>query len=538
MGDSAEVQILLQWKQESEGVVREVQASLAAIAAQASITNLILRSFAGAMADGATQTQAATAAAAGGLPAWVGMAAAIGGVAVILYPLALLIASAAIALTSFAVAGAGFIAIGALVAGVFAAIGAGVLFLGGGGGVGAAAALTTTTTALTNAKEALQEFDWVYTGVLTKLQQTQREQLVENIAKAQDAYNAALLRSQGPVGVLLNQFSQMRDTLAQQAQPLAALITQWVGGAVPGVTLLGQTIMTWFGERLPGVLSGMSKVIKDLAPDFNAFGAYFGGVMDKIGPMLAPITEAFIRLGLQGAKGLLDNLVRLSDWFVKELPTLGPIVGQIFGKIGDFVQWVASNWATLNDFAANKWPTTVKNAQEDLKKLSDWRDKNSGTITTFIGHVIDLMGAVNNLIGAWTWLMTLFDNLGIGPTRVLGAFNAIGDSLQRIVSLTYALGGHPGNLSLTTGQGGSAPAGGRAGGNIFPAAGGFEGTVTQPTLFLAGEAGPEGVSIRPKGKGGGGGGDIYVTVMGSVQTERGLALTLRETIRRLDREQR
>jgi TP901 family phage tail tape measure protein len=41
---------------------------------------------------------------------------------------------------------------------------------------------------------------------------------------------------------------------------------------------------------------------------------------------------------------------------------------------------------------------------------------------------------------------------------------------------------------------------------------GFHGVVTQPTVFLAGEAGRERVDITPRGGGGGGGGNIYATI--------------------------
>lgn len=360
---------------------------------------------------------------------WAQVAIGIGLAAAALWPFTMLLGSAVVLMTSFAVGAAGFAAIAALVAGVFGAIGAGVLVLGGGGGVGAANALTAATEKLQSAKETLVEFDAAH-PFPTVIQAQTREQDVENIAKAQLAYNDALARAQGPVGVLLGQLSTMKDTLSQQAAPLAALITQWVGGAVPGVTQLGQTIMSWFGDRLPGVLAGMSRVIKDLTPDFIAFGQYFGGIMDKVGPMLAPMAEAFARLAIQGARGLLDNLLRLSEWFVKELPTLGPKVADIFGQIGRFIQWVASEWATLNDFAINKWPTTVKNVQKDLSDLRDWWDKNGPSIKTFGQNMVDLMGQMSNVIGIFTTLYNFLNGINFSPGVVLGGINKIADALK------------------------------------------------------------------------------------------------------------
>lgn len=52
---------------------------------------------------------------------------------------------------------------------------------------------------------------------------------------------------------------------------------------------------------------------------------------------------------------------------------------------------------------------------------------------------------------------------------------------------------------------------------LIKAATGFEGIVNRPTMFLAGEAGSEAVSIRPNG---GGGGTVIVHVHGSILAER------------------
>lgn len=408
---------------------------------------------------------------------WAQVAIGIGLAAAALWPFTMLLGSAVIAMTSFAVGAAGFIALGALVAGAFAAMGAGVLLLGGGGGIGAAAALATSTTALQNAKDTLAEFDAAHPSP-TLIQAQTREQDVENIAKAQQAYNDAVARSQGPVGVLLKQLSDMRDTLAQQAAPLAALITQWVGGAIPAITQLGQSMMDWFGTRLPGVLSGVSKIIKDLTPDFISFGQYFGGVMDKIGPMLAPIVEAFARLGIQGAKGLLDNLVRLADWFVKELPTLGPIVSQVMGQIGNMIQWVATNWATLQDFVTKQWPTTVKNAQESLRQLADFWSKNGDTIKAFGQNVLDLMGVFNQIIPKFMALYDFLNGSGQTPTGLLGALNDIVGALEKIWGYASRLGLGGGPVVYP-----SSPTSPNMGGYKGPG-GGYQGGPQQPYIAI------------------------------------------------------
>jgi len=60
--------------------------------------------------------------------------------------------------------------------------------------------------------------------------------------------------------------------------------------------------------------------------------------------------------------------------------------------------------------------------------------------------------------------------------------------------------------------------------SVTKAASGFEGVVNSPTMFLAGEAGSEQVSITPHGgRGGNGSGTIIVNIAGSVITEKQLA---------------
>lgn len=71
------------------------------------------------------------------------------------------------------------------------------------------------------------------------------------------------------------------------------------------------------------------------------------------------------------------------------------------------------------------------------------------------------------------------------------------------------------------------------------------GSVLPGNIYTVGERGPEtlvmgarGGSVIPNSAHHGGGGNVYVTVMGSIQTERSLVLAIKEGIRRSDRAQR
>ena len=65
---------------------------------------------------------------------------------------------------------------------------------------------------------------------------------------------------------------------------------------------------------------------------------------------------------------------------------------------------------------------------------------------------------------------------------------------------------------------------------MIKAATGFSGMVNKPTVFLAGEAGPESVSISPNG-GKGGGITVVVNVQGSILTERELFRRVDENLK-------
>lgn len=408
--DEATVELVLKWKEENERVLTEVKAKLAELAVQAQGTNVAMSAL-----------QAAN-----NPRGWAQFAVYVGIVAVAFEPLAAIILAASVALISFTAGAAAFITIAALVAGGFVAIGAAVMLLGGGGGVGAAAALATTTTRLDSAKESLREFDAAHRGLLTTLQQQSREQLVENIATAQTKYNDALDRSRGPVGTLIAQLTVMTDAWEAQVAPMARVITTWVATAIPAVTHFGSVIFTWFGERLPAVLRGISGVLKDLTPDFEKFGAFLGHIADHVGPQLAPMAEAFSKFAFGAVEGLLTNVVRLSDWFQKELPKLGPIVSQIFGFLGSSIQGVASSWAALTDWVIANWPATVKEAQK-------WVNEMGTTLSNF--NINSLGDAVNGFIDLGLGIKSIADAV----SAILGALGQLNKALQPIADVLNAI---------------------------------------------------------------------------------------------------
>jgi hypothetical protein len=534
-GDAAEIALLIEVKKRGTEVFDDIRDQLSRLELQAVRTNLILASTAAVTSAAANAMASSNAAAGVGIPLWLALAIAITAVALALSPFLALIGSAVVILTAFTVGAAGFLTVGALVAGTLAAIGAGILFLGGGGGVGAAAALDKATAALQNANEALAEWDALHQGALTLAQQFDREQLVENIAKAQDAYNQALLRSQGPMGVLLAQLGAVRDAWAQQAAPLAAVITQWTGAAIPAIQLMGSTIIDWFGQRIPTILTMAGIFFQLLGQILQPLGVFFGQFADQVGQRWAGfsiILAQFVAAVLIPAiQGLMTNLLALSDWFTSRLPTYGPVVQQIFGGIGAAVQGVATIWGKFSDWLVANWPNVTAWVAQAIQNVTDTWNKLSPQLNLFVSQlwprVSDAIIDIGKHMDVWLpqivaiiaamailatiiiqvadWivkLMAVLDQIGITMsnfsnnirTNVWNALQgvwqwfvniigAIETTITKLGQIHWPTGGHSGNL-LGFAEGGTVP-----------------GPTGAPLLAVV----HGGETVIPAGRGGGGG---------------------------------
>lgn len=450
-------------------------------------------------------------------PWWVSLILA---VTLLLGPFVVIVGAAAVILTAFAVAGtATLVLLGGLAIG-FAAIGAAVVALGGGmGTAGAVDALVPIKQRLVDAQQALKDFNALHTGAasgpsatannrvydaqqalndfharhpgaltlaqvqqqedlqlrlsraqagdhgssggLTLAQQQQKEDLTLRLARAQDAYNIALANTHTPISILAEKIGAMGDVLAKQAQPLAALILLWVGSAIPAVTQLAQTLMTWFGERLPGVLGHINKVIHDLSPAFSAFAQFLGAMFDRNEGKIGPLVEQFIRLGLSITTGLLTALESLTNWFIVRLPTHGPVVSQIFGFLGSVVQGVASVWGKFADWLVANWPAITTMAAHAIKSISDewvkiapqWDEAQKNILPKLwqaLGYVADNAGALVPIVAA---LLIIFLDIATVVLAIVGAIEAL---IIRLGDLGRAIANSPlgllvGNLSFSGG---------------------------------------------------------------------------------------
>lgn len=161
--------------------------------------------------------------------------------------------------------------------------------------------------------------------------------------------------------------------------------------------------------------------------------------------------------------------------------------------LDDLTEWRAKNVQLLTEFFTLQIPLALGKAAEFLTNffLVDLPSWGKTGFTTLGNIIISILNGVLNGFENWLNLVRKAINKLISAANKLPGIN-----IQKISKVTIP----------------SIP--------FIAAATGFEGEVTKPTLFLAGEAGNETVSIRPNGRNGGGQITIIQNIAGSILAER------------------
>lgn len=153
----------------------------------------------------------------------------------------------------------------------------------------------------------------------------------------------------------------------------------------------------------------------------------------------------------------------------------------------------------LEDSMTNVIPTTITTNAPVI--IEAFRSMWNGVIAITNTAGAGIVAGVNSIFGSLISAMN----------SAIRAYNSAASRLRQssISMLSFSPGTFSPISSIAT------PA--------IKAATGFDGMVNRPTMFLAGEAGPEQVSITPNGGGRSGGSTLIINVGGSVVTERKLA---------------
>ena len=261
-------------------------------------------------------------------------------------------------------------------------------------------------------------------------------------------------------------------------------------GGVFGLSFVGGAAAAIAGTITGVVLGAISfpsidKILREKLPGYSDWADF------REGPMKEGLDKTF---------GVSPELRKTFDEVDKGRDVFGGkgVVGNI-GKQEDIDEQV-SMWQPVIDL----FTVTVPDALNILKDgfLKGWESITGLTNTFGAGLVSGVNGIFKSLI----------DSMNVAIVSYNRAAKKMGKST--ISRLTFTPNSFT-PIPMPT----------------VKAATGFDGMINRPTLFLAGEAGPESVSISPNGSSSGGGITVVVNVQGSILTERELFRRVDENLK-------
>lgn len=175
-----------------------------------------------------------------------------------------------------------------------------------------------------------------------------------------------------PLAKLEEHMGTMADTLGRKALPAAQEVIAWLDNLLPKVEAVGSAVIDWFGQRIPMVLQIASRAVDATFGALGNLGGAVGSFLDKVMaamPRFEPVFTAAMDVAVGAVRGLLDNLLRLSNWFTERLPAMGPQVAGIMGHIGEVIQGLGDVSGRVVDWFSAHWPTITKVADETWKSI-------------------------------------------------------------------------------------------------------------------------------------------------------------------------
>lgn len=235
-------------------------------------------------------------------------------------------------------------------------------------------------------------------------------------------------------------FKAMGEEWADRARPAVNELLRFLDRLLPAIGRTGDSIIQWFSKELPKVLAGISKLLKDLSPDFIAFGKFMATAFDQAGPVLFKFFEIVTRGGLSAIEGLTTNLIRLANWFNKESPKWQPI----WDQVGRAVQWLAGIWEKFNDWLIANWPGTMAQVQGFIDQIQKGWEKWGPLIEKLAGLVMQFVNiGLQAIIDHGEVLIPLLLGIGLNFLAVIvvlaivaGAFLTAADAIANFISNT------------------------------------------------------------------------------------------------------
>jgi len=299
----------------------------------------------------------------------------------------------------------------------------------------------------------------------------------------------------------------------QGATRLVVEAVDWLFPTLTGKKAMAGTVKA---GGLIGASFGMSIV--------SAASAAISGL--ALGTLLFDPIDKWLRESLPGYKGFAEA----RD--IESQKNIGTIFGKD-SKMAEGAQEALPGWFGPKGIAEGEG--TVKQFLDLFQPLIDvfttglpeaFGDTEANFTETIGGTMLKSSETAGEALklgwaGIWNSIIGIFNNAGSSMTEgTNGIFRSLVNHINSLIS-AYNRAAKKlkrstiSKVSFSNATWTDIPA--------IAAANGFNGMVNQPTLFLAGEAGPEAVSITPSAGGGGGSGTtIIVNVAGSILTEKQL----------------
>jgi hypothetical protein len=304
--------------------------------------------------------------------------------------------------------------------------------------IGAQGALSAAQIANQNAQQTLLQQQAAQTKALAAAQQT-LQTATTNLAKAQQAVAQSSGVQTGAFDGLVAAMGKMTQEWVANALPALTQINDWlVNKILPAVDKLAEGVIYWFNQVIGPTIKSLQPAFDILFGQMGRAGGIFADFFSKMlarAPALTDIFKEFGKGGLAAFQGLLDNGIRLVDWFTSPdgFVKMRPIIDEILGGIGTavqgglsgiatFVTWVSTNWPTIAPVfqatvaAIGQFFTDLMKPDSGLARLMLWLEKDfpkayqeaRGFLDSFgkdiskIGDFLNGLGQfINNAKDAW-----------------------------------------------------------------------------------------------------------------------------------------
>ncbi len=306
----------------------------------------------------------------------------------------------------------------------------------------------------------------------------------DELEKAQRSYNLAVEQfgANSPQALqALEALSEAQNKLNKAMKDAESDRLNSIVGSLSGIAniagSLGFAVMGL--GRFSGALTGLRGVLAALIPSFGSILTMLGA----LGPAGLVIAGAVAAIGLL-AYAYQSNMFNMRD----VLNNVGSSIVMFFTRIMPSALQIAAN-VIINIFAT-VIPDTLSNFAKFItsiftnilpQAISSLISSLAGAVDSIIGYVMKIINSVNNAISAV-----------LGLVIKTPSISATGYSYSQYSSSLSSLSTATATTSKSSNKGG-----GLAKGPAIPLQHGFEGIVSKPTLFLAGEAGAEYVYVQP-----------------------------------------